>query len=217
MNYIKKLSKNYNPRGGKTIKRLTVHCAVGQLPAQKIADIMEGKNASSTWVIGYDGTCLLNVEEINRPWTSDSRDNDYQAITIECASDLKAPYAFNDKVYDSLVKLTVDICKRYNKHLVYIPDKNTALKYEPKDNELLVTFHRWFANVECPGGYFIDKAPTFVNQVNHLLDSSDSTSEVQKQKLYRVQIGAFRVYGNAEACREKAKKAGFTDAFIVEV
>lgn len=36
-------------------------------------------------------------------------------------------------------------------------------------------------------------------------------------KLYRVQIGAFKEKSNAENCLQKAKNAGFTDAFIVEV
>lgn len=36
-------------------------------------------------------------------------------------------------------------------------------------------------------------------------------------KLYRVQIGAFREKSNAENCLQKAKSAGFTDAFIKEV
>jgi len=35
-------------------------------------------------------------------------------------------------------------------------------------------------------------------------------------KLYRVQIGAYAVRANAERQLTKAKKAGFTDAFITE-
>ena len=40
---------------------------------------------------------------------------------------------------------------------------------------------------------------------------------VSSYKLYRVQIGAFSVKSNAENCLQKAKSAGFTDAFITEV
>lgn len=36
-------------------------------------------------------------------------------------------------------------------------------------------------------------------------------------KLYRVQIGAFKDKSNAENCLQKAKNAGFTDVFIKEV
>jgi cell division septation protein DedD len=35
-------------------------------------------------------------------------------------------------------------------------------------------------------------------------------------KLYRVQVGAFRVYANAEKQLAELKKAGYTDAYIVQ-
>ena len=41
-------------------------------------------------------------------------------------------------------------------------------------------------------------------------------TEPEKNILYRVQVGAFRVKANAEAQLEKLKAAGF-DGFIVEV
>ena len=42
------------------------------------------------------------------------------------------------------------------------------------------------------------------------------TYKENSDKLYRVQIGAFREKSNAENCLQKAKSAGFTDAFIKE-
>lgn len=42
----------------------------------------------------------------------------------------------------------------------------------------------------------------------------DSSS--QSDKIYRVQIGAFKVKSNAEAQVQKAKQAGFNDAFITQ-
>jgi len=48
-----------------------------------------------------------------------------------------------------------------------------------------------------------------------LLPSEGAKSgETEKKKYYRVQIGAYSVKANAEAQLAKAKKAGFTDAFI---
>lgn len=44
-----------------------------------------------------------------------------------------------------------------------------------------------------------------------------SDSSAPSGKLYRVQIGAFSQKANAEKQLEKAKNAGFSDAFIVEV
>lgn len=54
----------------------------------------------------------MYVEEKNRSWCSSSNANDQRAITIECASDTTEPYAMNSKVYETLVKLCTDICRR---------------------------------------------------------------------------------------------------------
>ncbi len=47
-----------------------------------------------------------------------------------------------------------------------------------------------------------------------LLSEGEKPAEQEKKKYYRVQIGAYSVKANAEAQLAKAKKAGFTDAFI---
>ena len=65
--------------------------------------------------IGKDRKIALCVEEKNRSWCSSSSANDQRAVTIECASDLNAPYAMTTAVYNSLVKLCTDICKRNGK------------------------------------------------------------------------------------------------------
>ena len=59
-----------------------------------------------------DGRVGLYVEEKNRSWCTSSNANDQRAITIECASDTTEPYAFRDVVYQTLIKLCIDICKR---------------------------------------------------------------------------------------------------------
>lgn len=49
-------------------------------------------------------------------------------------------------------------------------------------------------------------------KVQYVAKKVDTTGK----KLYRVQVGAYSVYGNAEKMLEKIKAAGFTDAFIKE-
>lgn len=203
---------NYTARTDE-IDRLTVHCVVGQLPALQVAKMFTPeRKASANYIIGKDGEVVRNVPEEFRAWTSGTGNkkgsNDMRAITIEVASDTMNPYAFNDKAYNTLVELAVDICKRRNKKLLYIPDKNKALAYQTKPDELLLTFHRWFQAVECPGSWFIMKAPEFVNTVNSKLNS--------ETHLYKVQIGAFTNKDNAVKCWSLAKEKGFTDAFIVD-
>lgn len=48
------------------------------------------------------------------------------------------------------------------------------------------------------------------------LESQGMYVERKNSKIYRVQIGAYSIRENAEKQLEKAKSAGFTDAFIVE-
>lgn len=56
----------------------------------------------------------------------------------------------NDKVYNKLIDLCVDICQRNGKDkLIWFGDKNKSLNYEPKSNEMVFTVHRWFANKAC--------------------------------------------------------------------
>ena len=47
-------------------------------------------------------------------------------------------------------------------------------------------------------------------------DAGEETTTGNPKALYRVQVGAYGVKGNANAMVEKLKKAGFTDAAIVQ-
>lgn len=208
---------NYTDRGGQEIDRLTVHCVVGQLPAIQVAKMFTPqRKASANYIIGKDGEVVRNVPEQYRAWTSGTGNkkgsNDMRAINIEVASDTTKPYAFNNKAYSALIDLAVDICKRYNKHLVWIPNKQEALNYVCNKDEMLITLHRWFQAVECPGDWFIEHIPNFVETVNKNIVNS---APVNNDKLYRVQVGAFRSKENAEKFLKEVKAKGFTDSFIV--
>ena len=142
------------------VTRITPHCWVGQVSVENGLNYFYNteRQVSSNYIIGTDGRVGGCVREEWRAWTSSSRDNDNRAITIECASDAKSPYAFNSAVYGKLVKLCVDICKRYGKKkLLWISDKNKALSYSVKDDEMLLTVHRWFADTDCPGSWLMGK------------------------------------------------------------
>lgn len=146
-----KLSPNFTP-GRVNYTRITPHCMVGQLSAKQCGDIFapRSRKASSNYGIGKDGEVGMYVEEKNRSWCSSSAANDTRAITIECACDLTSPFAMNDKVWNSLVKLCADICRRHGKNkLLWLGSKSAALNYSPKSNEMILTAHRWFHNTAC--------------------------------------------------------------------
>ena len=213
----KKLSPNHSGQRTHSIDRITPHCVVGQLSAESICGCFTSasRQASCNYGIGTDGRISMSVEEKNRSWCSSSRENDQRAVTIECASDKTAPYAFNDAVYASLINLCVDICKRNGKSkLLWFGDKDKTLAYEPKSDEMVLTVHRWFANKSCPGDWLYSRMGNLATEVTkRLTDGSNSTGGTSTKTLYRVQIGAFSKKSNADALAAKLKAAGY-DAFI---
>lgn len=164
-----KLSPNHSGERTHCIDRITPHCVVGQASVETLGNIFEkpSRRASSNYGIGEDGRVGMYVEECNRSWCSSSNPNDQRAVTIECASDNEDPYAFNDTVYNKLIELCVDICKRNGKDkVIWIEDKEKALKYTPKDNEMQFTVHRWFAKKSCPGPWLMERMQDLTDKVN---------------------------------------------------
>lgn len=202
------------------VDRITPHCVVGQLSAESICGcfISPSRQASCNYGIGTDGRISLCVEEKDRSWCSSSGANDHRAITIECASDKTSPYAMNGNVYESLIKLCVDICKRYGKSkLIWFGDKDKTLNYSPKSNEMIITVHRWFANKSCPGDWLYNRLGDLAAEVTKRLGGTSSTPSIPSSgNLYRVQTGAFSVKANADAMLAKVKAAGF-DTYMVQV
>lgn len=159
VNY-KKLSPNHSGKRTHKIDRITPHCVVGQCSVETLGSIFMDRNreASCNYGIGTDGRVLLCVEEKNRSWCSSSNANDQRAITIECASDTYTPYAMNSKVYNKLIKLCIDICKRNKKKkLLWFKDKNKSLSYKPKPDEMVLQFTAGLQTNPAPAtGYTAD-------------------------------------------------------------
>ena len=211
-----KLSPNNSEQRTHSIDRITPHCVVGQCTAEGLGDwfAKTSTQASSNYGIDKDGRVGMYVEEKNRSWCSSSNANDQRAITIECASDTSEPYAFKDVVYQMLIKLCVDICKRNGKNkLLWFGDKDKTLSYEPKSGEMILTVHRWFANKSCPGNWMYARMGDLAEKVTAALggnsDSTTTTQTTQTSVLYRVrktwadsksQKGAFKILENAKKC-----------------
>lgn len=185
------------------LTRITPHCMVGQMTARACGDLFakSSREASSNYGIGKDGEIGLYVDESKRSWCTSSADNDNRAITIECASDLKSPYAMNSKVWQSLINLCVDICQRYGKDtLLWLGDKTTTLKYQPKDNELVLTAHRWFAAKSCPGDWLYKRLGKLADAVTDKLQESEKP--VQKAEEENPNTEAASLINNEEDTRE---------------
>ena len=160
-------------RGARTrpVDRITPHCVVGQCSIEALANEFSGsKVKSSNYGIDMFGQVGLFVPEDQRACTSSSSANDNRAVTIECASDATQPCAFKDVVYKTLISLCVDVCKRHGKtKLLWIPEKDRALAYQPADHEMLLTVHRWFAATGCPGDWLMSRMDKLAETVTQRL------------------------------------------------
>ena len=169
------LSPNHSGKRTKALCRITPHCVVGQLTAEGIGGCFTSasRQASCNYGIGTEGRTVLVVDEAYRSWCSSSNDNDQQAVTIECASDKTAPYAMNSKVYNKLIDLCVDICRRNGKkRLLWLGSKEKTLAYAPKGDERVLTAHRWFANKSCPGDWLYSRYGELAEKVTAALGGS---------------------------------------------
>lgn len=206
-----KLSPNHSGQRTHSIDRITPHCVVGQLSCESICGCFTSpsRQASCNYGIGKDGRISLCVEEKNRSWCSSSNANDQRAVTIECASDMSEPYAMNNAVYNSLVKLCIDICKRNGKKkLLWLGSKDKCLNYTPKSDEMVLTVHRWFANKSCPGNWLYSRLGELATKVTtELSGSTPSDGKKPVTQMYRVrkswsdaksQIRAYKILDNAK-------------------
>lgn len=226
-----KISPNQSGERTHSIDRITPHCVVGQCTAESLGALFADpeRQASSNYGIDKDGRVGMYCPESNRSWCTSNRDNDQRAITVECASDTTHPYAMNDSVYECLIALCTDICRRNGKtKLLWFADKDKSLAYEPTADEMLITVHRWFANKSCPGDWLYSRLGDVADRVTAALGTvvapgekpTDTKQEIATEYpekltdgLYRVrknwsdgsrgQIGAYRFLSNAKKRADK--------------
>lgn len=181
-----RISPNRTINRNHAIDTITIHCYVGQVTAQRGCNgsrfiKKDSKNgASCNYVVGYDGSVGLCVEEKDRSWCSSNRDNDHRAITIEVASETKSPYVVTDQAMAALIDLIVDICKRnkINK-LIWSANKNDRVNHL---NGCNMTIHRDYSAKACPGDYLYGKHPYIAAEVNKRLSgATENTSVTQPE------------------------------------
>lgn len=167
VNYTK-ISPNRTKNRNHAIDTITIHCVVGQVSVETLGNIFQTKKASSNYGIGLDGRVGMYVEEKDRSWCSSNAANDHRAITIECASDMKEPFAIKSVVYNKLIDLVTDICKRNGiKKLVWSTSKSDRVNHK---NGCNMTCHRDFTSSKsCPGTYIYEREGKIADEVNRRL------------------------------------------------
>lgn len=145
---------------GKVNKIITIHHMAGDMSVEACGNEFQHKQGASNYGIDSQGRVGLYVDECNLAFTSNSTDNDSQAITIEVANDGGDPeWHVSDTAMAKLIDLCEDICRRNGiPYLNYTGDLSGNL-----------TMHRWFYNTGCPGRYLASKFPYIANEVNRRL------------------------------------------------
>lgn len=197
------ITKNKTSPRNHKIDTITIHCYCAQVNAKQGCDYFAttDRKCSSNYVVGKDGSIGLSVEEKDRSWCSSNSANDNRAITIEVASDTKAPYKITDEAYNALIILVTDICKRNNiKKLVWSTNKTDRVNHR---NGCNMTVHRDYANKACPGAYLYERHQDIANQVNKLLNTNkkpilDTSKNNSKNSfLVKVSISNLRIRSGA--------------------
>ena len=162
-NIVPAAADNYTKgRAGYKICKFTPHHMTGVLTGEQCARLFQNsnRNASSNYCIGNDGIIVGCVDEDNRAWTSSSKSNDCQAITVEVSnSSTGGEWPISEAAWNSLIDLAVDVCSRHGFRLVYDGTANGSL-----------TRHNMFAATSCPGKYLQSRFEELARIVNERLD-----------------------------------------------
>lgn len=158
------LSPNADFPRGDDIKKLTIHHMAGDFGLEMLGEnfSQRDRRASSNYAIDSSGKIALYVEEDNRAWTSGSRENDDQAVTIEVANDeTGGNWHVSDEAYKALIELCTDICRRNGiRRLDFTGDPEGTL-----------TIHKMFSDkTECPGPYLESRMKEIADAVNERLE-----------------------------------------------
>lgn len=156
-----RISPNSSPRTD-IIRKITPHHTAGRISVESLGEIFApaSRKASANYGIGFNGRIALFVDESRSAWTSSSSANDNQAVTIEVSNESSGgDWPVSDLVFESLVKLCVDICQR---------NKINGLIYTGASDGTL-THHNMFAATACPGPYLQRNMALLAQRVNEVL------------------------------------------------
>lgn len=189
-------SNNYQKgRNGYKICKFTPHIMAGVLSGKQCAvNIFQKPNrqASANYCIGNDGDIVCNVYEEDRAYTSSSRSNDNQAITVEVSNcEIGGQWRISDAAWNALVNLAVDVCRRNNFKLIYDGTPNGSL-----------TRHNMFSNTSCPGTYLQSRFQELANTVNTILDGNQSQTQSTKSIIDLANEVIAGKYGVGEARKQ---------------
>lgn len=175
-----KISPNRTSPRNHAIDTITIHCYVGQVTAERgcngsrFVKYNPVGGASCNYVVGYDGSIGLCVEEKDRSWCSSNKANDHRAVTIEVACETKHPYTVTEAAMSALIELVTDICRRNGiERLVWSENRIDRVNHK---NGCNMTVHRDYKNKACPGQYLYERHGQIAEEVNKRLGAAETVT-----------------------------------------
>jgi len=173
-------SGNYTRGRSEKITKITLHHVAGVVTAERLGKLFQavGRNGSSHYGIGNDGTIAQFVPEEDTAWTDGNWDSNCRSVTIEtsnCATG--GDWKVSDAALQSLIKLCADIAKR-----------NGLGKLVKGQN---LTWHCMYAATACPGPYLI-------SMMDYIAEKANEINYPEKKETTEVKINGFNIHRAAE-------------------
>lgn len=149
---------NYTKGRNTKIKKITIHHVSGVVSVESLGAIWKkvGRKGSSHYGIGNDGRIANYVDENDTAWTDSNWNSNCQSVTIETSnSKMGGNWPVSNAALKSLIKLCADIAKR-NKLGKLVKGKN-------------LTWHKMYANTDCPGPYLMSKLDYIISEANKII------------------------------------------------
>lgn len=145
-------NKHWEWRDGSAIKYIIPHHMAGIMSGAGCANyfVNNGLENSANYCIGNGGDISCNVAEEYGPWTSSFSKADKYAITIEVSnsSNTSSDWPVSDTAIDALVRLMVDLIKRY-------PSLGGKAVFDPADEKIVVAARAAYADIHCNGNILL--------------------------------------------------------------
>lgn len=202
---IQAYSGNYTKGRSKfsKISEITIHHCAGVTSIESLGSQWQVKTRRGSSHYGVSHNAIGQyVSEDDIAWTNSLWESNCRAVTIETSNSTMGPkWEVADDTFDTLCKLVSDIAKR--NHLgTLIPGKN-------------LTWHNMYTATICPGPYLLGKMQELADRANQMNNAVAEDSNILKNVLYRVQVGAFNSIDNAKSMQNQLKSKGF-DTYIVK-
>lgn len=175
---------NYTKGRNTKIKKITIHHVSGVVSVETLGSIWKtvGRRGSSHYGIGNDGRIANYVDENDTAWTDSNWNSNCQSVTIETSnSKMGGKWPVSDAALKSLIRLCADIAKR-NKLGKLVKGKN-------------LTWHKMYANTDCPGPYLMSKLDYIIKEANKILggESKEKVDQILHKGSKVKFNGVFRV------------------------